>query len=510
MNLLNSIKRLWQKGQVAVGERKELNKITDDSRINIDSHEYERIHRDFRYYRNLYPVKHYIDASGVRRKRKYNTLNLTKRASQRIASIVFNEQCKISFDNENLNEYLNQVLTDNDFKNQFEMNLEKGIVAGGFAMRPYVDNDKIKIAWIRADQFYPLRSNTNSISEAAIASRTSKVENNQTAYYTLLEFHQWVNGNYVITNELYRSTQPEIIGMQVNLKELYPDIEPQVVLNGSGMVRPLFSYFRMPGANNISLESPLGIGIVDNSKSTLDNLNLTHDSFMWEIRNGKRTVAVPESMLRFDNRTHKPMFDTDTDVYLKMLSEDNGSGIQDLTHDIRVQQFTDSMNAWLREFEGNIGMAQGTFSYNANNGLQTATEVVSENSMTYQTRSSILTNVTSCIEQLCQAILEVASVPEFFSDGKAQFTMADEMNLNDIGIHVQYDDGVFVDKDKQMEEDLKNVVAGVLSKQTFLQRNYGLSDSDVKKELKLIQEETSNQDTVSGKENVLFGGGDGD
>lgn len=495
-----------------MGERKSLNQITDDSRINIDAHEYERINRDFRYYRNLYPVKHYIDASGVRRKRNYNTINLTKRASQRIASIVFNEQCEIEFEDKTVNDFINQVLEDNDFKNQFEMNLEKGIVAGGFAMRPYVDNDKIKIAWVRADQFYPLRSNTNSISEAAIASRTTQVENNQTAYYTLLEFHQWNNGNYVITNELYRSTQPDIVGMQVNLNELYPDIEPQVIVNGDGMIRPLFSYFRMPGANNISLESPLGIGIVDNSKSTLDNLNLTHDSFMWEIRNGKRTVAVPESMLRFDTRQHRPMFDTDTDVYLKMQSQNDDVEIKDLTNDIRVQQFTDSMNAWLREFEGNIGVAEGTFSYNPSSGLQTATEVVSENSATYQTRSSILTNVTACINQLCQAILEIASVPEFFSDSKARFSIGDTSlkDLNDIGINVHYDDGVFVDKDKQMEEDLKNVVAGTLSKITFLQRNYGMSKAGALEELQNIQSETSNSDTPSGTETTLFGGGEGD
>lgn len=298
--------------------------------------------------------------------------------------------------------------------------------------------------------------------------------------------------------------------MQVDLKELYPDIEPQVVMNGSKMIRPLFSYFRMPGANNISLESPLGIGIVDNSKSTLDNLNLTHDSFMWEIRNGKRTIAVPESMLRFDPRTHKPLFDTDTDVYLKMLSEDNGANITDLTNDIRVQQFTDSMNAWLREFEGNIGMAQGTFSYNPQSGLQTATEVVSENSMTYQTRSSILTNVTACIEQLCQSILELAGVPEFFSDDKAQFDLSQIKDLNDIGIHIKYDDGVFVDKDKQMDEDLKNVVAGTLSKMTFLQRNYGMSEKDAQAELAKIQDETPMPDTNSGAQSALFGGGDGD
>lgn len=494
-----------------MGTRKSLSNITDDSRIDIDPKEYARIRQDFNYYANRFPVRHYIDVNGVRRHRPYNTVNLTKRAAQRIASIVFNEQCEISFDDENLGKYLNQVLADNDFKNQFEMNLEKGIVAGGFAMRPYVDHDKIKIAWVRADQFYPLRSNTNSISEAAIASRSTKIDNNQTVYYTLLEFHTWQNDNYVITNELYRSTNANEVGIQVDLGELYPNIAPSITINGEAMKRPIFSYFRMPGANNISLESPLGIGIVDNSKSAIDNLNLTHDTFMWEIRNSKRTVIVPDTMMSFDS-AHRPTFDTDTDVYVKGIGEDADSlKVTDITHDIRVQQFTQSMNSWLREFENNIGMAPGTFSYSPDKGVQTATEVVSENSMTYQTRSSILTNVTAAIQGLCQAILELAGTAEFFSSGKPQFDLTSVDNLSDLGLHVKYDDGVFIDKDKQMDEDLKNVMANTLSKETFLMRNYNLSEADAEEELQRIQDEQPKPtDTQSGVENSLFGGGDGD
>lgn len=516
LSIINRIKRLIQKGEANMGARKSLSKITDDPRIDMDVNEYLRIDRDFNYYADRYPARHYLDVNGIRRKRTYNTLNVTKRAARRVASIVFNEQCEISFEDKKIGDYLSQVLADNDFNNQFEMNLEKGVVAGGFAMKPYVDqNGKIKISWIRANQFYPLQSNTNSISEAAIASRKTVVENSENVYYTLLEFHQWKDGNYVITNELYRSTQPDVIGIQVNLADIYPDLAPVITLSGDNMVHPLFSYFRMPGANNISLESPLGIGIVDNSKHVLDNLNLAHDSFMWEIRNGKRKIAVPESMLKFDppkagvKPAHIPTFDTDTDVYVKMLGEQD-MGIQDLTSSIRVQEFTDSINQYLREFEGDIGMAQGTFSYDVKTGVQTATQVVSENSMTYQTRSSILTNVTACIEDLCQAIIELASVAELFPNQEPAFSLSDVPNLNDLGIHIKYDDGVFVDKDKQMEEDRQNVVAGLISKKRFLERNYGMSEEDALKEIAQIQDETPTADTVPGTENKLFGGGDGD
>ena len=486
--------------------------ITDDERISIDPEEYLRINRSFQYYANKFPSVHYVNAEGQHKRRPLNSINATKRIAQRMASITFNEQCDISFKDKDVNNFLNKVLADNDFKNKFEENLEKGIVAGGIAARPYVDNDKIKIAWVRANQFYPLRSNTNDISEAAIASVTTRTENDTTIYYTLLEFHQWIgNDTYQITNELYRSDAKDDVGTRYPLNSIYPDLQDSVTLSGKQMVKPLFTYFKMPGANNINVESPLGIGIVDNSRNILDNLNRTHDDFMWEIRNGRRTVAVPQSMMRFDDNKHKPEFDTDTDVYVKLMGESH-MAITDLTRDIRVQQFTDSINFWLKELEGNVGMAPGTFSFDPKNGIQTATAVVSENSLTYQTRSSILTKVSAFIEGLCVSILELAMTKELFTNSENTFSDT-SLDLHDIGISIHYDDGVFVDKDKQMDEDLKNVTAGALSIKTFLSRNYGLTGDQLDEEMAQIQDERNQKDsfdTIPGRESTLLGGGDGD
>lgn len=510
MGIIKTIRNFFQKEGAKMGVGQSLVHITDDERIAIDPAEYARIHKAFDYYRNKHPSVSYVDAEGNSKRRPLNAINATKRVAKRLASITFNEQCDISFESDSLSNFLNDVLSKNNFKNSFEENLEKGIVAGGMAVRPYVDNNEIKLAWVRADQFYPLRSNTNDISEAVIASVTSRIENDTTIYYTLLEFHQWLDDDtYQITNELYRSDNKHEVGTKYPLNTIYPDLEEVVKLSGTQMVRPLFVYLKMPGANNINLESPLGVGIVDNCRATLDNLNMTHDSFMWEVKNGRRTVAVPESMMRFDDTAHKPTFNTDTDVFIKLMGEAD-MNITDLTHDIRVQQYTDSMNYWLKELEADVGMSPGSFSFDAGTGMKTATEVVSENSLTYQTRSSLLTNVSEFIENLCVSILELAMTKELFNGQTPKFSDA-TLDLNNIGIKIHYDDGVFVDKDKQMDEDLKNVIAGALSKQTFLARNYGLTDSDALEELEKIKsEQDPTTDTTAGNENALLGGGDSD
>lgn len=516
MTLIDSVKKLFRKGAMNIGLGKSLSKITDDSRISIDPQEYERIKKDIDYYTNADEKVEYLNSYGDKKDRVKNKLNITKTAARRIASIVFNEKANIHIqDDLEADKFINKVLIDNDFKNQFEEQLEKGVALGGFAMRPYVSDDKIKIAWIRADQFYPLQSNTNNISEAAIASKTVVTEHNRNVYYTLLEFHRWdkykgdkgeLKDVYVITYELYRSEMASQVGTQVPLNRLdaYKDLQPEVVIDN--FVRPQFVYFRTPGANNITLDSPLGVGIVDNAKHVLDDINDTHDQFMWEVRLGSRRIAVPRSMMKYDS-AHKPVFDTEQNVYAPLLTDDAGSvGVKDMTTDIRTQQYTDALNHFLKEFETQIGLSVGTFSY-SENGLKTATEVVSDNSMTYQTRSSYLTMVEKAIGELCTSIIELAGQHQLFSDDKALF---EHDLVNDpLNVICQFDDGVFVDKDKQLEEDLKTLTAGALSKVTFLVRNYGMSLGDAKEELALIQSEAP-EDTMFGAQLAKDGGGDGE
>lgn len=449
--------------------------VTDDDRVNMPASEYKRIAKDFRLYRNDYDdIFEHVGTSKHRRKQ--HTINMTKTVARRMASIIFNEKAKVSFKNTAVNDYIDDVFAENDFYNQFETNLEKGIVAGGFAMRPYVDGKKIKIAWIRADQFYPLRSNTNDIPECTVVSKTQQIENHTVIYYSLLEFHQWDdNGNYVITNELYRSDNKAVIGYRVPLNRIYDGLQDQT--NLGALKAPLFAYFHTPGANNISLESPLGVGIVDNARGELKDINMINDAIHREIRYGKKRIIVPESMLKIDE-VHKPYFDPEDPTYVGFNGDDNNMQIQDITTNMRIDQLKSAMDFALRKLEVQVGLSAGTFSYD-DSGLKTATEVVSDNSMTYQTRSSYLTMVEKAIKQLCTAILELADINRLF---KYDIT-------TDPGFDIYFDDGIFVDKDKQMDEDMKAATAKLIPIKQFLIRNYGLNDKDAEEWISEIQDE---------------------
>lgn len=152
----------------------------------------------------------------------------------------------------------------------------------------------------------------------------------------MIEFHEWAkDGKYIISNELYRSESSEQVGGRVPLAEVYEELEEQVELNG--LTRPLFSYLKPPGMNNKDINSPLGLSIFDNAKSTIDFINTTYDEFKWEVKMGQRRVAVPENLTETRMVNHEgdvqlvKRFDTEQNVYLRLSTNDmDGGSITDL------------------------------------------------------------------------------------------------------------------------------------------------------------------------------------
>lgn len=486
---------------------KSLSQITDDNRIAMPATEYDRIKRAKNYYADSLEKVNYLNSYGEKKSRPLSSVNVTKLAARRLASIIFNEQCSVNVSGIDGNskqteaqQLIDDVFEREDFFTTFEQHLEEWIALGSGAIRPYVKNDEIHLAWVNADQFYPLNVNTNEVKEAAIASKTTHVENDEQVYYTLLEFHQKVNTNqgkgYQITYELYRSTDSTIVGEQVPLGRLdeYADLQPISYVVGDDVKYPLFAFFKTPGANNIDMESPLGLGISDNALNIVDNINMTNDQFQWEVRMGRRRIAVPKSMLmrpktrnnKVPDYTHPPMFDTDETVYQAMYDSAGNSQmkITDLTTPIRNVQYQATMDYFLHEYENMVGLSQGTFTATPS-GVQTATEVVSNNSMTYQTRSSYLTMVEKTISGLVTAILELAQCQDLFSDGKARWNG----DVDEVQTNVDFNDGVFVDQNAQMEADLKALAAGAMPKKQFLMRNYNLDEDKAEQWLAELDDE---------------------
>lgn len=145
-----------------------------------------------------------MNSNGDLKERDFMTLNLRKLSADVLSGLVFNEQCEITISDakeeeekgntyKSAHEFIQHVFEHNRFKKNLADYLEPTFALGGLTVRPYVDHasGEIEFSWALANAFYPLRSNSNGISEGVMKSVTTRVDGKKVIYYTLLEFHEW-------------------------------------------------------------------------------------------------------------------------------------------------------------------------------------------------------------------------------------------------------------------------------------------------------------------------------
>ena len=477
MGLIQKIKNFFRKGANVISAQGSLQSILDHDRITTDPKEVTRIRDSLKYYSGDYGKLTFRNSFGDVTDREFATVNMAKKVANEYAKVIFNEQVEIAVGtvgkdgnrdvNNETNAWVQHVLEHNDFKKNFSEYLEAGLALGGLAIRPYFDQTtgEIEFSWALADAFFPLESNTNNISEGALTFKTTRAEGNKTFYFTLLEIHEWDDELYVITNELYQSEDPEVIGKQVPLEKLYPNMIERAEIRT--LKRPLFNYLKIAGFNNLNPGNPLGLGVFDNAKGSLDRINRAIDAFDREIVLGKRRIAAPETMLKgiVNQKTGeiKQVLDPDEDIYqiIPGSGDIDEFNVKDLTFDIRTEQYIATINQHIRILEMETGLSTGTFTFDGNSIRQTktATEVVSERSQTYQSRNMQITQVEKFIKELIINICELGRI----TNGKSGSIFKGETpSEEEIGI--DFDDGIFIDKESQKKYYTELGNAGYLPK----------------------------------------------
>lgn len=466
--------------------------ILDHEKVAVSKEEYARIQENLSYYESRNGKADYTNTDHQLREREVKHLPIARTACKKLAGLIYNEQAEFKIDNEVANKFVNEILKQDRFNKNFERYLESALALGGMAMRPYVDGERIRVAFIQAPVFFPSQANTQDVSSAVIAIKSVKSGRSTIKYYTLLEVHEWLaDGQYKISNELYMSERKDQLGGRVPLSDVYEGLEEAVTFNN--LSRPLFTYLRTPGMNNKDINSALGLSIFDNAKTTIDFINTTYDEFAWEVKMGQRRVAVPAQTVRtfFDKNGDKVImkqhFDPDQNVFVQLDSgaDDTSVGIHDLTTDIRSDSYIAAINEGLRLFEMQIGVSAGMFTFDGKS-MKTATEVVSENSDTYQLRNSIVAMVEHSISELIVSICELAKATGLYN---GEIPTLDEITIS-------LDDGIFTDKNAQLDYWSKALAAGLVPKRYAIEKALGMTEEQAKAlahEIDRESEETMNR-----------------
>lgn len=473
-----------RKAVAKMGLSSEYKTIYDLQQVQAQDYTLREIEKWSGAYRGYLPEVHDYKVtlvSGRCEAKRRRSMRAGKFVANKMASLCFNERVEIGTDNDTATEYLNSVLKGNGFTRKFQNYLEFMFALGGVAIRVYFAGGKLRLGYTAADAFIPLAHDGYQVTSGVFIDKTKRGKK----CYTLLEYHEWSEDEadvYIVRNELYVSESSNILGRPAPLEDLYSDLE--AVTEFKGLSRPLFVYLTPNIANNIDYDSELGVSIFADAMDTLESLDIAFDSLQREYRLGKKRIAVPVQMLKpkMDRQTGemRTYFDEHDEVYQGFAAEEGANAnVQDLSVNLRVAEHVEGINALLQILSVQTGFDAGTFTFDGR-GIKTATEVVSEDSETYQTRNGHITIIEGGLTDLFTTIFEISQLLGLTT------AHTEEFSLN-------FDDAIVTNKENDSAYWLNLLLNNVVSKKYAMQRILKLTDKETTAMYEEIQGERTDE-----------------
>lgn len=345
--------------------------------------------------------------------------------------------------------------------------LEKACAVGGIMFKPYVSNGVILPDFITQDKFVPIAYNSEGITGAAFIAQ----EVHGKFYYTRLEkqIYDYKTKTHTIESRFFESKSPNSLGKEVKNSSHFSDVDQ--FYQFEGVDRPLFSFWRVPFANCIDKESPLGVSVYSRAVKHIEEADLQWDRYLWEFKGGELAIHASEFLLRNNEielpddkkiRTQEAP-DTRDRLFVKMHVSDVDNKLYEVFNPtLRDESYSRGINKIKQEIEFACSLAYGTIS-DPQNVDKTATEILSSKQRSYTAVSDMQTSLQNALEDYIYALDVYTSVCHLSPSGEY------ETQFN-------WGDGVLEDKDKEQAIQLSEVNSGIRKKTDYLKWRYGVTD----------------------------------
>ena len=257
--------------------------------------------------------------------------------------------------------------------------LEKGMAVGGMVFRPYISNGGINIDFCRQGQFLILAfDDDGNVIDIAFGEqiREGKVT------YTRIERQRIDGDNVIITNKAY-SSKSNRLGNEIPLTDVpqWEDIDPEVVQEDVGGA--FFGYYRVPLANNIDMDSPVGISIFSPAVKLIQMVDEQNGRLDWEYEGGQMAIDVAEDAILPTGDDTPKVEQKKNRLYRKLDFQDIDTW-KAFNPTLRDTSYIDGLDNYLMRIEDKIGLERGALS-KVDNVARTATEVITLKERRYHT-----------------------------------------------------------------------------------------------------------------------------
>lgn len=365
--------------------------------------------------------------------------------------------------------------------------IEYGCAFGTVIVKP----NGTSVDFLKPGQFIIADEDNGTIKDIVFINQQADERNKN--YYTRLERHRFLeNGDYEITNKCY-------IGKSENDAEKPIEIEktPWAGLLEEAVItnidKPLYGVFKTPHANEVDMNSAMGIPVFHDVVEELKDLDIAYSRFVEEIADSRRIVLMDSDRLvpgatkvtntsaGFEN-SRKAM---KLPKYVKNVYG-NGTGdfYQEINPTLQTSTRVEGINALLSQIGFKIGFSNGYFVFDEKTGMVTATQVESDDRRTIQFIKDMRDKLEACMDGLIYALNVFADLYDLAPVGECETV---------------YD---FGDITYNREEDRQRwwgyVVSGKVPAWQYFVKFEGMSEDEAKE---MIAEATP-------KTTSLFGGGE--
>ena len=418
---------------------------------------------------------------------KRYSLGMGKKLCEDWANLLMNEKVQITLEGQKEQEFIDRVLTENNFTVKANEMQEMKSALGTVAYIPRVIGQEINeggeivpgnasgiiLDYVTIESIYPLAWQNGFISECAFS---SVVTRNGHDYLYLQIHHKDDGGSYIIDNRIYRYNNEMLSDERLTNVKGFENIPPVV---HTGNDKRQFVIDRLNIANNFNYLLPTGIAVYANAIDVLQGVDIAYDSYVNEFRLGKKRIMVKPSAAKYLDG--EPVFDP-SDVAFYVLPEDvsDGAIITPIDMTLRTAEHNTGIQDQLNILSSKCGFGETYYRFDGGS-VATATQVISENSTMFRTIKKHEVILFSVIEELCRILLRL---------GNTAMNVGLDENVK---VSIDFDDSIIVDTESQRAQDRQDVNMGVMSVLEYRMKWYGEDEDTAKAALPKMQDMTDEQ-----------------
>lgn len=327
---------------------------------------------------------------------------------------------------------------------------ERACALGGVCFKPYVSGGRMKIDIADTGDFIPLcNDDDGNITAAAFISRHIAGKKR----YTKIETHYFADGKeQVITRGYLSRGGSASLGTPVELSEVkeWADIPAEFTVEG--IEQPLFCYFKMPYANEIDRESPLGVSVYSRAVELLRDADEQYTRFLWEFEGGELAIDADSTALKTVRNGKSVMPEHNKRVFKKLM---RGLDVGDETFykpyapTLRDESLSRGLNAILRRIEFSCSLAYGTLSEIAD-VEKTAEEIRNSKQRSYAAVRDIQKSLEDTLKRLAYIIGVWGGLYGFCAP------------TGEISTSFEWDDSIVSDRAQEFTEKTQLVRDGIM------------------------------------------------